>query len=200
MPMPATKDPALLARRTSNALDRLDQVEKTLPNLISAINNSLGGMSQQLNSQGKVLEAVMQLLGRESVESTMKEIEERRATETMEAEKKALEELTAAGNLVKVEKVSEKSIIVGREYQPDGSLRHPGRAQVAFPRVDPQFQPKLKDQGVGFVMDLPNGGKFEVAEIYEVVQKAEEAAPADASAETPPPPAPEAPAPAPEAT
>lgn len=192
MPMPATKDPALLAKRTSNALDRLDQVEKTLPNLISAINNSLGGLSQQLNSQGKVLEAVMQLLGRETVETTMKEIEDRRVTETMEAEKKALEELLAAGNLAKVEKVTEKSIIVGREYQPDGSLRHPGRAQVAFPRVDPQFQPKLKDQAAGFVMELPNGGKFEVVEVFEVVQKPDE--------EALPPPAPEASAPAPEAT
>lgn len=195
MPMPATKDPALLAKRTSNALDRLDQVEKTLPNLISAINNSLGGLSQQLNSQGKVLEAVMQLLGRETVETTMKEIEDRRVTETMEAEKKALEELLAAGNLAKVEKVTEKSIIVGREYQPDGSLRHPGRAQVAFPRVDPQFQPKLKDQAAGFVMELPNGGKFEVVEVFEVVQKPDEEAAAEA-----PPPAPEASAPAPEAT
>lgn len=193
MPMPATKDPALLARRTSNALDRLDQVEKTLPNLISAINNSLGGMSQQLNSQGKVLEAVMQLLGRESVEGTMKEIEERRAVETMESEKKALEELLAAGNIAKVEKVTEKSIIVGREYQPDGTLRHPGRAQVAFPRVDAQFQPKLKDQAVGFVMELPNGGKFEVVEIFEVVQKPDEV-PAD---QLPPS---EAAGPAPEAT
>lgn len=180
MPAPQTQDPRVLSKRTSNALDRLDQVEKTLPSLISAINNSLGQMNGQLNSQGEVLEAVVELLGQDTVSGKIKENRERRATETMEAEKKALEELKSRGDLVAVEKVTEKGLIVGREYNPDGTVRHPGRAQVAFQRVDDQFKAGLKDQAVGFVLSLPNGGKFEIVEIYEVVEKKEEAPPAPA--------------------
>jgi hypothetical protein len=190
MPMPVTKDPALLARRTSNALDRLDQVEKTIPQLVSAINNSLGGLHQQVNSQGEVVEALVQLLGKETVESTIRDTRERRATEAMEAEKKALEELKGRGDLAAVEKVTEKSVIVGREYNPDGTVRHPGRAQVAFQRVDESFKTGLLNQPVGFILELPNKGKFEVVEIYEVVEKPAPApeAPAEAAAETPPAP------------
>ena len=197
MPVPATQDQRVLAKRTSNALDRLDQVEKTIPNLISAINNSLGGLNNQLNSQGEVLEAVVELLGVETVQSTIKASRERKATEAMEAEKKALEELKSRGDVAPAEKISEKALIVGREYNKDGTVRHPGRAQVAFQRVDDQFRQGLLGQAAGFVLELPNGGKFEVLEIYEVVEKKEEPAP-------PPPEAVAAPeadaAPAPSAT
>ena len=189
MPAPQTQDPRVLAKRTSNALDRLDAVEKTIPDLISAINNSLGGLNQQLNAQGEVLEAVVSLLGQETVQNTIKETRERKATELMEAEKKALEELKNAGTVVAVEKVTEKTVIVGREFTPDGSVRHPGRAQVPFSRVDQNFKEGLLGKGVGFVLDLPTGGKFEVVELYEVVPQPPkpEAEAAPATEPTPPP-------------
>lgn len=187
MPAPQTQDPRVLAKRTSNALDRLDAVEKTIPDLISAINNSLGGLNQQLNAQGEVLEAVVSLLGQETVQNTIKETRERKATELMEQEKKAMEELKASGAIAASETVTEKSIIVGREFNPDGSVRHPGRAQVPFARVDQNFKEALLGKSVGFVMDLPTGGKFEVVELYEVVPKPAPEAPAAPAAESTPP-------------
>lgn len=186
MPAPQTQDPRVLAKRTSNALDRLDAVEKTIPDLISAINNSLGGLNQQLNAQGEVLEAVVSLLGQETVQNTIKETRERKATELMEQEKKAMEELKASGAIAASETVTEKSIIVGREFNPDGSVRHPGRAQVPFARVDQNFKEALLGKSVGFVMDLPTGGKFEVVELYEVVPKPAPEAPATPAAEPTP--------------
>lgn len=171
MSIPNTQDPRVISKRTSNALERLDQVEKVIAQIVSGVNNSLGGLSQQVGSQGSVLEAVVQLLGKDAVETTMKEIAERRAQETMEAEKKAMLELVTRGDVAAVEKVTDKSIIVGREFNPDGTLRSPGRAQVAFQRVDEAFKANLLGQTVGFIMDLPAGGKFEVMEIYEVVEK-----------------------------
>lgn len=168
---PNSQDTKVIAKRTTNALDRLDQIEKVLPELISGINNSFGGISQQVNAQGEVLEAVVGLLGKETIEAALKENRERKATEVMESEKKALEELKTAGAIAVTEKVTEKSIIVGREYNPDGTLRHPGRAQVPYSRVDANFKEKLLGQVAGFVLELPNKGKFEILEVCEVVQK-----------------------------
>lgn len=180
---PNSQDTKVIAKRTTNALDRLDQIEKVLPELISGINNSFGQLSQQINAQGELLEAIVGLLGKETVESSLKENRERKATELMESEKKALEELKAAGAIAVVEKVTEKSIIVGREYNSDGSLRHPGRAQVAYARVDANFKDKLLGQAAGFVMELPNSGKFEILEVCEVIQKPDAPALPEAAAE-----------------
>lgn len=171
MTVPSTQDQRVLAKRTSNALERLDQVEKTIPQLISAINNSLGGLNQTVNAQGEVLEAVVSLLGKDVIEANIADRRLVRATEAMESEKAALEQLKEKGDLAVTEKVTEKSIIVGREFLADGTLRHPGRAQVAYMRVDPEFQGKLLDQAVGYVIELPKGGKFEIVELYEVVEK-----------------------------
>lgn len=174
---PQTQDTRLIAKRTTNALDRLDAVEKVLPELVTGINNSLGSMNQQLNAQGEVLDALVGLLGRDTVETAIKTNRETKATEMMEAEKKAYEELKVAGALSVVEKVTEKSIVVGREYNPDGTVRHPGRAQVAFQRVDAAFKDALLGQPAGFILELPNGGKFEVVEVAEVVQPPDPQAP-----------------------
>lgn len=176
MPTPVTQDQRVLAKRTSNALDRLDAIEKTIAQLIPAINNSLGNLNQGISSQGEVLEAAVALLGRESVENSIKEARERRATETSEAQKKALEELVSRGELVAGTKVTEESVVVGREFNPDGSVRHPGRVQLAFQQVDAGFQAQFLGQAPGFTLDLPNGGKFEVQEVFELPPKAPEQA------------------------
>lgn len=168
---PNSQDTRVIAKRTTHALDRLDRIETLLPELISGINNSFGSMNQQLNAQAEFVEAVVEMLGRVAIEAAIKDNRERKAVELMESEKKGLEELKAAGAIAVVEKVTEKSIIVGREYNADGSVRHPGRAQVPYARVDANFKEKLLGQSVGFVMELPNTGKFEIVEICEVVQK-----------------------------
>lgn len=188
-------DQRQLAKKTSDALERLDQVEKTVANIVGAVNNSLGQVSGQLGGITEVLDAVVQTLGADTIQKVMTENRTAKAEAQSAAEQAALKELLAKGDIKATEKVTEKSIVVGKETAADGTVRIPGRAQVAFSRIDPNFQASFLGQAVGFSLDLPTGGKFEVQEIYEVVEKA------DAPAETPPPadtsaPAETAPAPA----
>jgi len=166
-------DQRQLAKKTSNALERLDQVEKTVMNIVSAVNNSLSQVSQQLAGITEVLDAVVQTLGQETIQKVMTENRTAKAEAQAEAEKEALQELVAKGDIKAVEKVTEKCIVVGRETDKDGAVRVPGRAQVAFARIDPNFQPALLGQAPGFSLELPTGGKFEVLEVYEVVEKSE---------------------------
>jgi len=171
-------DQRQLAKKTSNALERLDQVEKTVMNIVSAVNNSISQLGNQIGGVTEVLDAVVQTLGVETIQKIMSENRVAKAEAQAESEKAALAELLAKGDIKAVDKVSEKSIVVGRETDKDGTVRLPGRAQVAFARIDPNFQPQLLGQGPGFSLDLPNGGKFEVLEAYEVVEKAADATPA----------------------
>lgn len=166
-----TSDFRVINKRIQDLTARMEEYEKSMTQLIPSINNALGSINQQLSAQAEVLEGVVESFGRDKVEAAVKASRERRIQQTMESEKKALEDLRASGELVAVPLVTEKSVIVGREYDADGSVRVPGRVQVAYSRVDPQFQTKLLDQPPGTTFELPNGGKFEVLEVYEVVEK-----------------------------
>jgi hypothetical protein len=161
----------VLSKRLSEVAERQDQTEKTLVQLIPAINNGFSQASQQIAAQGEVLEALIALAGKEAVEKVMRANRELRAAENAETEKKALEELVARGEVVAVEKITDKSVIVGREFNPDGSVHHPGRFQLAYQKIDKQFQEQLLGQAAGFTITLPNGGKFEVQEVYQLSDK-----------------------------
>lgn len=170
-------DQRQLARKTSNALERLDQLEKTVGNIVGAVNNSLGQVSQQLSGITEVLDAVVQTLGADTIQKLMAESRAAKAEEQAREEEAALKALVERGDVQAVEKVTEKSVVVGRETNADGTVRTPGRAQVAFARIDPAFQASFLGQSVGFTLDLPNGGKFEVLGVYEVVEKSATPAP-----------------------
>lgn len=188
-------DQRQLAKKTSNALERLDQVERTVNNIGAATNNNIN----QLGGITEVLDAVVQTLGAETIQKIMTDNRTAKAEAQSAQEKAALDELVKNGDVKATEKVSERSIVVGREINPDGTVRVPGRAQVAFARIDPAFQKAFLDQAAGFSLDLPNGGKFEVQEVYEVVEKAEKTELIDgppAAATTPAAPAAEATEPA----
>ena len=186
----STNDVRVIDQRVLELYARVDAYEgvlgrfgKSIDQLVSGINNALGDLNQRLVSQSEVLDALVEAIGKDKVEELIKAGRVRRMHEVMESEKKALEDLRASGELVEVPLVTEKSVIVGREYEPDGQVRAPGRVQVAYARVDAQFQSSLINQPPGTSFVLPNGGKFEVLEIYEVVEKqpASTAATADTS-------------------
>ncbi len=190
-------DQRQLARKTSNALERLDQLEKTVGNIVGAVNNSLGQVSAQLSGITEVLDAVVQTLGAETIQKIMTENRAAKAEAQALAEEQALKELLDKGDLKVAEQITERSIVVGKESDKEGNIRPPGRAQVPFARIDPNFQAAFLGKGAGFSLDLPTGGKFEVTAVYEVVEKIDapvtppaEALPAAPAAETTEPAAP----------
>lgn len=159
-------DQRQLAKRTSNALERLEQVEKTIPQILGAVNQTVGQVQAQLSSAVEVLDAVVQSLGVENIEKLVSDNRREKATQRMEEEKKQLAALLDAKLILAEDKVTEKSIIVGVETDKDGTARHPGRMQHGFNMIAPQFRDKLLGQVAGFKLPLPNGGNFEVQEIY----------------------------------
>jgi len=162
-------DQRQLAKKSANALERLEVLERTVNSIGSATNNNIN----QIGGMTEVLDAVVQILGVEAIQKVLSENRVAMAEAQSKAEEEALKELLSKGDIAESEKISDKSIVVGKETNPDGTVRPPGRAQVAFARIDPTFQEQFLGKSAGFVLDLPTGGKFEVLSVYDVVEKAE---------------------------
>lgn len=157
-----------------SALERIDLLENEIPRLISAINGAFEQLNERVGSLAKLVEAVVETVGAEQVEQSLKAIEDRKIELQLSAAKAELDSQVAAGNMLKVEVVGEKSLIVGREFDREGVLIPPGRAQIMFASIKPEYQEKLKGQQAGFMFETV-GGKFEVMEVYDEVVKAPEA-------------------------
>lgn len=150
-------------------IDRVSNIEDAFPRLVDSLSQHL---DQRLNPVIQNLDAVLEILGRETVVSKITELREKRQSEESEAKKKQLEALLTEGKIVKTDKVSDKSIIVAQEKSLEGKVIHPGRFQLMFNEVAPVFQEKILAKEVGTVVDIPNYGTLEVQEIYEPVTQA----------------------------
>lgn len=180
MTTPYSTDTRVLAKRSANAIDRIGELEnaytlmsKDMQRVLPAIDQAIQAIQQQLSGAIEVLDAVVATLGVETIEKCMIENRRSKATTMMETDKARLEAELAAGSKVAVPAITDKSTVVGTEKEQDGSVRHPGRAQLVFSRIAPDFQDKLLGQAVGFVLELPTGGNFTVDGIYEDVEKPE---------------------------
>ena len=185
-------DQRVIINRAANALEKLDSVvkavdavtaevadiRKALQGIIPAINQTFTQTNQQLSEAVEVLDAVVKTLGPSVIEAAMVEERQARATAQAEELKARLAEAVSNGTLISVDKVTEGSTIVGKETNVDGSTRHPGRAQVAYQKIKPEFQAKMLGQSAGYTVELEGEGKFEILEIYEQVEKPNVSSPA----------------------
>lgn len=191
-------DQRLLQKKTANALDRLDELEKALPNIVAGTNNALQNLQNQHQTVTEILDALIEILGPQNVQNIMAANRQKRAEDQAAAEKKGIEDALAKGQIKVAEVISEPTIIVGEEFNKEGVSNVPGRVQVSFLRVAKDFQDQIRGKGVGVSFDIPQtGGKFVVKEIYDVVPPeqqpkpevpaaaAPEAAPAEAPAAAP---------------
>jgi hypothetical protein len=162
-------------KQVKSALERIDALEQEFPRVVMAVNEAFSGQSQRVARLASVVEAVVELFGAEVVDAKIKEVSDRKTMDSLERAKAALEEGLAKGDLLKADAIGDASLIVGREFDKEGQAIFPGRVQLQFAGIKPEFQEQLRGQGVGFQVETPGEGKFEVVEIYEVVVKASEA-------------------------
>ena len=160
-------------KQVKSALERIDQIEEDIPQIVLGVNDALlelrGELRNRISPLAQITEALTEILGSDIVDAKIKEIDQRKTMARVETAKKNLEDGLAKGTVVKADAISDKSLIVGRETDKDGQVIFPGRAQLTFDKVAPEFQDKLLGQGVGFQVDTQTGGKFEVVEVYDVV-------------------------------
>jgi ABC-type transporter Mla subunit MlaD len=162
--------------QAKNALDQLKELEtraknqeETLIHVVRATEQVLQKQNQELSSLKEMVNALVGLVGPDEI---AKAIDDNRIA-AAEENAKQVQANIAKGlenkKLVKAEKVSEQSVIVGQETNADGSVLAPGYSAMSFSEIKPDFQTKLLGQPVGFAVETETGGKFTVTEIIDRV-------------------------------
>lgn len=182
--------------RIKSALERIEALEQEFPRIIGGVNNGFMNVEGRLNETTEIMNAMAELIGQDSVAAKVAENRTKRAEATAAAQTEGLAKALADGKVAKVETISEKTIIIAKAFDKDGNLEVPGRIQMDFGQVKPEFREQFLGKSVGAILDTPVGGKLEVTELYEVVAPpppaantdapAAETAPSDASATQPP--------------
>lgn len=148
--------------------DRVSMMEQNMTRFVWAVNQELQGIKQRLGLLEETVAALVILAGQDDVNNLVNDRRIEQAREMSDREKASLEEGIADGYVVSALKIDEKSLIVGRYTDAEGKVIEPGRAQLAMPGIAVQFRDQLMGQGVGFKLDMPEGGNFEVLEVYSV--------------------------------
>ncbi len=148
--------------------ERLTSMEQGVMRLTIGVHQWFQENGPKISSLEEQVSALVELSGPDEVTRVINERRIERARAQAEVEKKSLEEGVADGYVLPAEKVEEKSLIVGRYFDKEGQVTEPGRAQLVIPGVQPQFKEKLLGASPGIMLDLPDGGKFELLEIYTI--------------------------------
>jgi hypothetical protein len=173
-----TKQNISAQKAARSAMQRVEQLEQIVPQIIRATQQTQAQFSQSI----EILDAVVQILGPEAVEKAIAENRRERAKLTVADQLKKLEEDLASGALVKVDSITENSLIVFSESTPDGKPLDPDRTQLNFSTLVPQFKEELLLKGPGAKITSPNGNTFEVMEVYDVVPEDQRPKPVEAPA------------------
>lgn len=162
-------------KQVKSALERIEALEQTVPQIVMGVNQAFNQQGQRQEQLAAIVEAVVELFGAETVDAKIREIADRKVLQNLAKAQEALKEGLEKGEVLKAETINEKSLVVGREIDKDGNPVFPGRVQLTFSAIKPAFQEKLKGQAAGFSVETENGSKFEVLEVYDVVEKKAEA-------------------------
>jgi hypothetical protein len=148
--------------------ERITGLEQNFTRFLIGINQRIGNHEQRLSALEEQLHAVIELNGVVEVEQAINRTRVEQARANAAIEKARLDEGISDGYVTLIEKIEERSLAVGRLIDKDGQVIEPGRFQVAVPTIKPEFKTQLIDKGAGTVVDLTDGTKFEVLEVYNV--------------------------------
>ena len=185
---------AMMATKTArNAIQRIEALEKMIPNLISATNNALTEFETKLTQLAEVTDALVQNVGEEAVNTVLVAGRKVRAAGREAAEIAQIAGALATGALKPAASVGEGSVLVLKQYGADGQPLEFSRVQASVAILVPPLRQEALGKSVGYKMKAPNGdNSFEIMEIYDVAPPAAEvpaqaAAPAAVPAEVPAP-------------
>lgn len=157
-----------LRQQQKSLSERITVLERAMAQLTTGVQQTLIELRQKQQDADDIGEALTRLNGKNEVDAEVKAIRIERLQAQANAEKDSLEAGVKDGFIVPTDKAEEKSVIVGRYLDTTGAVQEPGRSQLVMPGIQEAFRAKLMGQGAGTVLDLPNGAKFEVQEIYNV--------------------------------
>lgn len=161
MPQPIVKKPP------EGALKRLDAIETTIGQVITAVNKAMTELTQKQNGIVEALEAAIEIVGIQEVQQKILQRQADAEQARMDAAKQWVSERVAAGELLPAAAVTPTSFVVGEETDDEGKKVGAGYVQASVSRFDDRIKNPLLGQVVGFVLTTPDKTNFKILEIYE---------------------------------
>jgi hypothetical protein len=155
-------------QQTKSLSERLGALEENFARVLFGINQRFQGIDQRLVTLEELVDGLMEQNGRGEIERIVDAKRLERAHALAAQERATLDQAVVDGYASAVEVAGARSIVIGKYLDAQGVTIEPGRAQLVMPGIAPHFREKLLGQGAGTSIDLPDGGKFVVVEIYEV--------------------------------
>ena len=163
--------------KIKSALERIADleafVEGDLQKVVGAIDQALQTQQVQTRQLATVIQALVEILGAETVDAKIKELEAAKQAKALEDAKAALEDALLKGLVAKAEAVSEQSLLVGFETDAEGQVLAPGRAQISYASLNPTYKEKFLGLTAGEKVTLDNGNTFNLTEIYGALPQPE---------------------------
>jgi hypothetical protein len=179
-----------------NVVQRTDRLEKAHNTFVSEVVGSFGRIDSKFAEHSELFASIIEILGQDAVLAKLNERQANRDREQAEKSSALVKAAVEKGDLKPVDVIGEKTLIVGKDLDKEGKTIGPGRVQVAFGDLKPDFKAKLLGGKVGTSVVTTEDEKegvtqtFEVMELYENVVKAapapeaEQTAPAEATPAT----------------
>lgn len=152
-------------------LDRVRALEEMtkgmamfLQNEIPGLKHMVGALKQSEANLVEVLNAMMGVLGGEEF---TKKVQDQLHSNRVNRQKELVSKAVSDGLLVQVAKVSENSLLIGKEMSKDGTVLNGGRSQLEYSQLTDEAKVSALNQEVGHTINGEDG-MFEIQEIYEL--------------------------------
>lgn len=154
-----------------NALRRLDDMENALKSVAESTNRGFDRMANEIGTLGELASVITEMLGTEEVNARLTARREADEAARVKAAKDQITVAIESGQLsVATEVPREHALLVFTEKLADGTpLKYGSRVQFALSSLRPEVREQVVGKTVGFTFDSPEGHKFEVIEVYNIV-------------------------------
>lgn len=159
-----TNQAQLALKNAKNSMKRLEALEALIPQILSAMNTAVQNLEGGLRQLDETQAALVEMTGREDVETLVRDTRRRKALERIAREKEEVQVALAEGRIIKADKVTEQSIVTLKESDVPEEIN---QVQFAFAQLIPAMRQLVLGKVVGDkVLPQPGAHEFEIAAIY----------------------------------
>lgn len=148
--------------------ERLHYLMKTNTALIQTVNSFAQFTTEEMRNQ---LFSQIETPNEEIINIIQHQIDKNILDENIAlqaAQVAGVEKYLSEGKLSPIEKVTETSLIICHRLEPDGSYSNPGRIQMEFSAIYPEYKERLLNKGIGELVEDVDGSRMKIVEIYAI--------------------------------
>lgn len=151
-----------------NATERIARLERVLERFVGSTSQAVTEIQQQLAQYQELLDAVIQVVGVESITETVLESRRQKLIDGANELREGIAKKVEAGTLKATDTITETSFLLCGVTDGNGNKIEEARVGVNVPQLLKQFKDAAIGQKAGHKLATPDGRTLEVLEVYDV--------------------------------